>query len=798
MKMQVIPPQQMIEVLRDRKDIEFLAFDTETMGHTQAKFYTYLRNYIPHDVDRSPEAVFAFFQPTTVDQTKVAKNGKVSVKKVKTVRSGYSEFLQFINDWNLVRGKGKEGKSLGISILRDAWKVFNGEALDPEQSNVYNLQIGAYLPAHDLLVCTTQSAKESPTELIPLYTALMQSDRPLLAQNVDFDLRQCYRTFGSLPGDNRMIFDTKLIESLFVADEHYDVSVSLSGLCKRHNVPEEFAKTGINPVFVDWRMPTPEQERYALNDIAACAYIFMRQRMMPEAKEYTNTLRLESSVRTRLAHASIRGVPIDPAVAKAFTAQNEEDYSSTLELVIDAAEKVGLPVPKTGAIGKYFGTEEVSSLVLKELNKYKTRIPFTQLGKKEIYTHEDYPNIPQEWKAFLTWKFALASRSKRVSDMHKTVLPVSNSDSPWMHPQYGTIPPPKSSVKDFESDGGKGTKSGRFSTRGFNVLNRSEIEKQYVVAPEGWTIVSLDYSGIEARVAASLARDMNLVNLFNERKDPYRALAGRAFNLDPDTIPKKSKERALGKEGVLAFTYNAGPYTLINQVRNRTKGDTQLTWKEAERIYDAWWELCPDLKRFNHNCWVDACIKGYAETSLGRKRKFNIEEHLKEMRKREKWGKKKEAPLYITDKHGVIYTDAEVLRRASCPKYANLPANHKVQGTAGEGFKHAVSRLPLIERNWGVIGFVHDAFDLLVPSEDLENTLDLIAYIMLTSMAHILQTAGGANIALEVEGSHGRCWAKTDPDLSREFVVPIDTPGYYQKSNYVWRLFNDQFTKTRI
>jgi DNA polymerase I-like protein with 3'-5' exonuclease and polymerase domains len=323
----------------------------------------------------------------------------------------------------------------------------------------------------------------------------------------------------------------------------------------------------------------------------------------------------------------------------------------------------------------------------------------------------------------------------------------------------------------------------------------SEVDKQIVVAPQGQVIASFDLSGIELRVAASLSHDKNLIDIINSGLDPYRLVAERAYHIPYKDIAKKSQERSLGKEAVLAFIFEAMPYTMQAQVRNRTQGALQVPDEDAQKLYDAWWSLAPDLKAWSHDNWVRGCLDGFYATAMGRRRRFNMEDYREELSKKEKWGKTLWKPTSLTTTKGEMYQVPDALFRASCPKYKRLCSNHIVQSTAGEGFKLGVSRMPFREYGWGVIGFIHDANDLLINETDTSWAVDFIPKTMLQSMAEVLHNAGGAPIALGVEGTIGKCWAKFNKERAKEYVVPDDTEGWYQSHLGEWKLHDGNFTR---
>lgn len=79
-----------------------------------------------------------------------------------------------------------------------------------------------------------------------------------------------------------------------------------------------------------------------------------------------------------------------------------------------------------------------------------------------------------------------------------------------------------------------------------------------VKAPDDRELVISDLSQIEARMLAWVAGDTKQLELFWAGKDVYRYMAGQVYNEDPESIPKKSPKRQLGKVMELGLGYGCG------------------------------------------------------------------------------------------------------------------------------------------------------------------------------------------------------------------------------------------------
>jgi len=100
-------------------------------------------------------------------------------------------------------------------------------------------------------------------------------------------------------------------------------------------------------------------------------------------------------------------------------------------------------------------------------------------------------------------------------------------------------------------------------------------------APVGQLLVRADYSAIEARVLAWLARQDDLTLMFHEGKDVYVDMAGDVFNEDPDEILaghkigdiEQSSKRKLGKDTILGCGYSMWIITFLCQMEAKGSDD---------------------------------------------------------------------------------------------------------------------------------------------------------------------------------------------------------------------------------
>ena len=270
-------------------------------------------------------------------------------------------------------------------------------------------------------------------------------------------------------------------------------------------------------------------------------------------------------------------------------------------------------------------------------------------------------------------------------------------------------------------------------------------------------------------------------------RDRYRHFASQVFGIPADSMEKKSSERALGKQAVLAFTFWGAPYVLKNSVAISSEGKKIMSKEEVEQIHAVFAATYCILFSWTEDNWKKSCLRGYHISALGRKRKFSHVVLHEEMEKKREYGRDLYIPEYV-EYNDEVLTDPELMKRFASEKFKALSSNHPVQTTAGEGFKRAAYSLPLVENLWFLLGLIHDDQTTEAPIHDEEKILNTKPQLMLYAMSEILEFAGAERIALEVEGTAGQCWAKYSKD---SFYLKEPTPGYYQEEIGKWRLDYD-------
>lgn len=105
-------------------------------------------------------------------------------------------------------------------------------------------------------------------------------------------------------------------------------------------------------------------------------------------------------------------------------------------------------------------------------------------------------------------------------------------------------------------------------------------------------LLSGDFSQIEARVLVAWAGQLDMVEAFRQRRDPYKLMAARIYNKDPLAVNKD--ERFMGKQSVLGAGYGVGKVGFKSMLKETY--DVEVSLEEAERIVFAYRSANPRVR----------------------------------------------------------------------------------------------------------------------------------------------------------------------------------------------------------
>lgn len=132
------------------------------------------------------------------------------------------------------------------------------------------------------------------------------------------------------------------------------------------------------------------------------------------------------------------------------------------------------------------------------------------------------------------------------------------------------------------------------------------------IAEKGKTLLSLDYSQIELRIAAILSKDKKLIEIFKNGEDVHTGVAMRVFGVKAEDVDKAMRTKAK--------TINFG--VLFGMGVNALRANLKTDRKEAQEFYNNYFETFSGLAEYLDKTKALAERQGYTETMFGRRRYF--------------------------------------------------------------------------------------------------------------------------------------------------------------------------------
>lgn len=158
--------------------------------------------------------------------------------------------------------------------------------------------------------------------------------------------------------------------------------------------------------------------------------------------------------------------------------------------------------------------------------------------------------------------------------------------------------------------------TGRLSSNDPNLQNipvRTDLGKRIreaFVADKGNVLVSADYSQFELRLAAYLANDKDMIEMFNKGTDIHTVTAAQVYGRELEDVTKNMRRDAkVINFGVL---YGMSPHGLSVA--------TGMTREQAVTFIDKYFEIRKPLLKYLDSLKEKARKDGYVETLFGRRR----------------------------------------------------------------------------------------------------------------------------------------------------------------------------------
>lgn len=419
--------------------------------------------------------------------------------------------------------------------------------------------------------------------------------------------------------------------------ENNTLYVYTEGVCyvsDNAGVIEEFLKDKTPVVYYDSKPVYALADSMGIDievaafDVSLAAYL-----LNPSASDYSpHRLCAEYSI----VEAECEGEASDKNLSAAYLALPQ--IASTLMREIESKEQTALLKDIELPLAKVLARMENVGFAVdrKGIEKYGEYIGNMLANlEQEIYSAIGYEiniNSPKQLGEALFVKLGLPAKKKTKSgySTNAEVLEELRAHHPvvGMILEYRTYSKLKSTycdglLKVIADDGRihtsfnqKETRTGRISSTEPNLQNipvRTELGRElrkFFVAGEGSVLVDADYSQIELRVLADIAKDANMQKAFLDNTDIHTVTASQVFNMPLGMVTPVMRSRA--KAVNFGIVYGIGAFSLAK--------DIGVTNREAADYIRNYLAHYSGVDRYMKNVIEDATEKGYVETVFGRRR----------------------------------------------------------------------------------------------------------------------------------------------------------------------------------
>ncbi|KAE9636898.1 DNA polymerase I [Defluviitalea raffinosedens] len=265
------------------------------------------------------------------------------------------------------------------------------------------------------------------------------------------------------------------------------------------------------------------------------------------------------------------------------------------------------------------------------------------------------------------------------------------------------------------------TATGRISSTEPNLQNipiklemGRKIRKVFIPSDEEYLLLDADYSQIELRVLAHIAKDETLIRAFRTGEDIHKLTASQVFKVPLDEVTPRQRSNA--KAVNFGIVYGIGAFSLSQ--------DLNISRKEAEAYIEGYFEKYPNVRKYMDETIKQARELGYVTTLFGRRR-------------------------VIPDINSTNFA-----RRSFGERVA---MNTPIQGTAADIIKIAMIKVfnKLKEKNLKsrLILQVHDELLIEVHKDEIEEVKQILKYEM--------EHAVSLDVPLDVDMHLGKTWFDT-------------------------------------
>lgn len=482
----------------------------------------------------------------------------------------------------------EERKALMSKLMKEKSVCFDTETTDINALHARLVGMSFSFKEREAYYVAVPQDKEKAQEIVDEFKPFFAAETiEKIAHNMKYDIQVLWRYGVVFKGP---LFDTMIAHYLIQPEAKQGMDFLAEYYLNYTPISIEtlIGKKGKNQGNMG-DLPPESVSDYACED--ADITFQLKQLFAPEVeKDHLRDLfwNMEMPLVNVLAKMEVEGINIDVPLLEAYSAQLQEE---TIALEKRIRELAGMD----------FNVDSPKQLgdVLFEHMKISSKAKKTKTG--QYATSEDillqHKNDHEIIPCILDYR-----QMKKLKSTYVDPLPtMKDPNDGRVHTSYmQTV-----------------TATGRLSSNNPNLQNipiRSErgkeIRKAFIARSADFKLLSADYSQIELRIIAALAKDENMIQAFKDKVDIHRATASKVFHTPLDEVSKD--QRSAAKAVNFGIIYGQSAFGLSQNLG--------ISRTEAKQIIDAYFAQYGTIKSYMDKAVNDAREKGYVETIMQRRR----------------------------------------------------------------------------------------------------------------------------------------------------------------------------------
>jgi len=578
-----------------------------------------------------------------------------------------------------------------VDRLRQAdWISFDTEttSVNPRAAELVGLSFavephqGWYIPV-EFPEKSQQPSLDLDTILAAIGPLLSDPERPIVGQNLKYDIQVMARYGIAVEG---LVFDTMIAAHLL---EPESASYKLDHLSRKYlhytmaPIEQLIGPKGKDQGLMS-QAPLEAITFYAAEDadVAGLLYPLLKNRLEAQGLAEAND-RFEAPLIPVLAEMEQNGIFLDLDLLASMSKELEVNLVD-LERKVHQAAGVEFNINSPQQLGVVL----FDQLGLRQVRKRSTDVTVLEMLKQD---HE-LPRLVLDYR-----------QVKKLKSTYIDAFPaLVNPDTGRVHSTFN---------QTVAATGRLSSSNPNFQNIPIRTEMGREIRRAFRAQEDGWGIFSADYSQVELRIMAHLAREEALKAAFRQDQDIHTRTAATVFDVPPAEVTPDMRRTA--KVVNFGIMYGAGPFRMSQEL--------DISIQEGRELINRYFNTYPGIRKFIDDLLVRARDEGYVSTLYGRRR---LVPGLKSANQR--------------------------LRSADERIAVNMP----IQGTAAELIKLAMIRIHrrLKEANFQarLVLQVHDELLFETPEGEVDRLKELVV--------HEMEAAMKLDVPLKVDWGFGPSW----------------------------------------